>query len=65
MITIAKNYTKKKMDRQNPRTNGKRKAIHTKSPKEAYAYTLTKREKGKKKYIYILLLPKSTTSILG
>ena len=49
------------MDRQNPRTNGKSNAIQTKSRTEAYTYTLTKREKGKK--IYILLLPKSTTSI--
>ena len=56
MITSAKNYTlkkKEKNDRQNPRTNGKNKAIQTKSHKEAYRYTLTKREKGKKKYIYI------------
>ena len=42
----------KKMDRQDPRTNGKRKAIQTKSLKEAYTYTLTKREKGNI-YIYI------------
>ena len=41
------------MDRQNPRTNGKSKAIQTKSHTEAYTYTLTKREKGKK-YIYIV-----------
>ena len=56
MITSAKNYTKKilKMYRQNPRTNGKSKAIQTKSPKEAYSYTLTKREKGKNIYIYTL-----------
>ena len=58
MITSAKNYTKKKKkenktDRQNPRTNGKNKAIQTKSHIEAYTYTLTKREKGKK-YIYIV-----------
>ena len=52
------------MDRQNPRTNGKNKAIQKNSHKEAYTYTLTKREKGKK-YICILLLPKSTASILG
>ena len=60
MITSAKNYTKKKKqkqtkkktDRQNPRINGKSKAIQTKSHKEAYTYTLTKREKGTK-YIYI------------
>ena len=39
------------MDRQNPKTNGKSKAIQRKSDTEAYTYTLTKREKGKK-YIY-------------
>ena len=55
MITSAKNYTKKqankkKPDRQNPGRNGKRKGIQTKSHKEAYTYTLTKREKGR---IYI------------
>ena len=61
MITSAKNYIKnnnsnKKTDRVNPRTNGKSKAIQTKSHKEAYTYTLTKREKGKKKvYIYICI----------
>ena len=60
MITSAKDYTKKKtkkkMDRQNPRTNGKSKAIQTKSQKEAYTYTLTKGEKGKKNiYIYTIL----------
>ena len=53
--------TNKKPDRQNPRTNGKSKAIQTKSHTEAYTYTLTKREKGKKKYIS--LLPKSTSSV--
>ena len=40
MITSAKNYTKKqtnkKMDRETPRTNGKRKAMQTKSHTEAY-----------------------------
>ena len=63
MITIPKTILKKtkqkKMDRQNPRTNGKSKAIQTKSHTEAYTYTLRKREKGKK--IYISLLPKSTS----
>ena len=49
------------MERQNPRTNVKSKAIQTKSHTEAYAYTLTKREKGKN--IYIWLLPKSTSSM--
>ena len=51
MITNTKNYILKKMDRQNPRTNGKSEAIQTKSHKEAYTYTLRKREKGKK-FIY-------------
>ena len=48
------------MDGQNPRTNGESKAIQTKSHREAYTYTLTKRGKGEKVY---LLLPKSTSSI--
>ena len=39
MITSTKNYTKKK-DRQNPRTNGKSKAVQTESHKEAYTYIL-------------------------
>ena len=48
MITSAENYTKKKKDRQNPRPNGKSKAIQTKSHPEAYTYTLTKkRTRGK------------------
>ena len=46
------------MDSQNPRTNGKNKAIQTKSPKEACTYTLRKREKGKKIYIYIYIIKK-------
>ena len=50
------------MDRENPRTSGKSAAIQTKSHKDAYIYTPTKREKGKN---YISLLPKSTASILG
>ena len=49
------------MDRHYPRTNGKSKAIQTKSHPETYTYTLTEREKGKN--IYISLLPKSTSSI--
>ena len=36
-----------------PTCNGKSKPIQTKSHKEAYIYTLTKREKGRKKNIYI------------
>ena len=55
--TILKKPTKN--DRQNPRTNGKSTAIQTKSHKEAFTYTLTKREKGKKNvYIYIYILKK-------
>ena len=50
----TKKQTKKKPDRLNPRTNGKSKAIQTKSHKEAYTYTLTKREKGKK-FIYLYI----------
>ena len=42
------------MDSQNSRTDGKSKAIQTKSHKETYIYTLTEREKGKYIYIYIL-----------
>ena len=42
------------MDRQNPRTNGKSKVIQAKSHKEAYTYTLRKREKGKNIYIYMV-----------
>ena len=57
-ILEKKNQT---TDRQNPRTNGKIKAIQTKSHKEANTYTLLKREKGKKKYIYILKKRKSAT----
>ena len=62
MITSTKNYIKKtqkkqtknpKMDSQNPRRSGKNKAIQRKSHQEAYTYTLTKREKGGKIYIYI------------
>ena len=40
------------MDRQNRRTNGKSKAIQTKSHKEVYTYTLTKRKKGNKIYFF-------------
>ena len=56
MTTNTKNYSRKtkqkqkQTDRQNPRTNGKSKPIQTTSHKEAYTYTLTKREKGE---IYI------------
>ena len=50
--------TNKKTDSQNPRTNGKSKAIQTKSHQEAYTYTLTKRENGKNIYIYIYKIKK-------
>ena len=36
------------MDGENPRTNGKSKAIQTKSHPEAYTYTLPKKGKGEK-----------------
>ena len=52
-ITSAKNYTKKKKekkDSQNPRTNGKSKAIQTKITQRSI-HIHTKREK-RKKYIY-------------
>ena len=39
---------KKKTNRQNPRTDGKSKPIQIKSHKEAYTYTLTIGERGKK-----------------
>ena len=53
MITSTKKYTKKKTktkktDIQKPRTNGKSKAIQTKSHPEAYTYTLTKKGKREK-----------------
>ena len=48
MLKKSKN---KKTGRENPRTNGKSKAIQTKLHTEAYTYTLTKREKGKKIYM--------------
>ena len=54
MIRSSKNYAKKKTQNGQtppPRTNGKSKATQTKSHTEAYTYTLTKRDKGKK-YIY-------------
>ena len=41
------------MYRQNSRTNGKSKAIQTKSHKEAYTYTLKKKRKRKEIYISI------------
>ena len=55
MITSTKNCTKKtkKTKKKPDRTNGKSKAIQTKWHKEAYTHTLTKREKGKKIYLYI------------
>ena len=65
MITSTKNYTKKKMDRRNPRTNGKSKLIQTKSQKEAYTYTLTKRERGKEIYTYILKKRKRATKSIN
>ena len=56
MLTSTKNYTK--MDSQNHRTNGKCKAIQTKSHTKTYTFRKRKREK-----IYISLIPNSTSSI--
>ena len=54
MITSAKQYTKKtnKNGQTEPQDKWQNKAIQRKSHKEAYTYTLTKREKGKNIYIY-------------
>ena len=55
MIISAKIYTKKKKEKKRTdRTLGQmvKANLLTKSHKEAYTYTLTKREKGKK-YIYV------------
>ena len=49
------------MDRQNPRLNGKSKAVQTKSHKEAYTYT--QKEKKEKKYIYLLGSLRSSASV--
>ena len=62
-IFLSKKKTKKKLDGENPRTNGESKAIQTKSHTEAYTYTLTKREKGGK--IVYLLSPKGHLLNLG
>ena len=63
MIRSAKNYTKKKKERQNPRTNGKKQSYTDKiTQRSIYIHTHKKR---KRKKIYISLLPKSTTSIFG
>ena len=66
MITSTENYTKTNKQtnkNQTDRTLGQmvKAKLYRQNHTEAYAYTLTKREKGK--YIYILLLPKSTSSI--
>ena len=54
------------MDRQTPRTNGKSKAIQTKSYKEEYTYTLTRREKGQKiMYLYITKKRKRATKSIN
>ena len=47
----------KKKGQTEPKTNGKRKAIQTKSGTEAYTYKVTKREKGKKIYGFSLSPP--------
>ena len=53
MLTSAKNYSKEKTktDRQDPRTNGKSKALQTKmTQRSIHIHTHKKR---KRKYIYI------------
>ena len=60
MITSAKNYTEKKKDRQNPKTNGKSKAIQTKYTKK-HTYTHPQKEKEEKK-IYLCILKKEEES---
>ena len=50
------------MDRQNPRANGKSKAIQTKLHREAYTYPFTKKRKRKKKYIYIYIKKKEESN---
>ena len=53
MISSAKNYVKKqKKGQSEPQSNDKSKAIQTKPHKEAYTYTLTKRDKGKNIYFF-------------
>ena len=53
MITSAKTIQKKNKQK-NGQTECKSKVIQTKSHKEGYTYTLTKREKGNL-YIYIYI----------
>ena len=45
--TYTHTLTKRKINRQNPKINGKSKTKQTKSQKETYTHTLTKREKNK------------------
>ena len=54
MITIAKYYTKKKKkkDKQNPRTNGKSKAIYYILTQRSIHTHTHKKRKRKKKSIY-------------
>ena len=51
--TILKQKTKK-TDGQNPRTNGKSKAIETKSHKEGYTYILIKKRKMDKEVVVLM-----------
>ena len=59
MITSTKEHIKKtNKQKWADRTLGQMvKAVQTKSHREAYTYTLTKREKGKK-YIYLYIKKK-------
>ena len=65
MITSTKSILKKKNKKRTDQTLGqmvKAKLYRQKSHKEAYIYTLTKREKGKI-YIYIYILKKRRRAI--
>ena len=53
MITSTKNYIKKKTDKQNPRTNGKSKAIQKKITHRSIDIHTHKKRK-REKYIYVI-----------
>ena len=67
MITSTKNCTKKqkqeKLDRQNPRTNGKSEAIQTKITQRSIHIHTHKKRKRKNIYIYIKKRKRATKPI--
>ena len=67
MITSAINYIKKKKqeNKQTERTVGHMVKANVYRQNHTQKHTHTHSQKEKKKKIYISLLPKSTTSILG